>query len=75
MFSGGQNGKGAALPVADGRAVMGREAGVVRPAGACAEDTARLDDDARHARRLPIDPTGQRMRGGQPQTEKASVPG
>ena len=31
----------------------------MRPAGA-AEDTARLDDDARHARRWPLDrhPTG-----------------
>ena len=27
---------------------------MVRPAGA-AEDTARLDDDARYARRLPLD--------------------
>lgn len=48
-----RSGEGAALPVADWQTVKGREAGVVRTAGA-AEDTARLDDDAL-ARRLPID--------------------
>ncbi|AYF03808.1 hypothetical protein PY32053_04280 (plasmid) [Paracoccus yeei] len=54
MPFGRQSGEGAALPAALGLTVKAREGGVVRPAGA-AEDTARLDDDARHARRLAID--------------------
>jgi len=62
VFSGGQNGKGRALPVAVGRAVMGRARdGAARSASR--EDTARVHD-AVLARRLPIDPTAARMRGG-----------
>ena len=51
-------GEGEARPTGLQRTVKGREGGVVRPA-AEGEDTARLDDDARDARRLPLDRPGQ----------------
>ena len=55
MPFGKQSGEGAALPAALWLAVMAREGGAGAARSAQREDTARLDDDARHARRLAID--------------------
>jgi len=49
VFSGGQSGKGRALPVAGGRVVMGRAPGGGAARSASREDTARLPDDALRA--------------------------
>ena len=55
MPFGKQSGEGAALPAALWLTVMAREGGAGAARSAQREDTARLDDDARHARRLAID--------------------
>jgi len=60
MPFGKQSGEGAALPVAPAETVKGsgRRGGAAR-SPATGEDTARLDDDARNGRRLPLDRLGR----------------
>ncbi|AYF04147.1 hypothetical protein PY32053_04656 (plasmid) [Paracoccus yeei] len=60
MPFGKQSGEGAALPVAPSETVTGsgRRGGAAR-SPATGEDTARLDDDARDGRRLPLDRLGR----------------